>query len=340
MSYKVGIVGATGAVGQELIELLISRGFPCAGLRCLASARSAGKELTIGEHTFTIKEAEPEAFEGLDFAIFSAGGDISKALAPEAVKRGCLVIDNSSAFRMQSDVPLVVPEINGDACRINQGIIANPNCTTAISLMGLYPLHQLFGLKRFFASTYQAVSGSGAEGIAELNQQVHDFVAGNEMQPNVYPYPIAFNLLPHVDSFLEDGYTKEEMKMYNETRKIMNLPEIKVSTTCVRVPIFRAHSVSIQAEFKKPVNLEAAREAISNFEGAELVDDPSANLYPMPAYYSGKEACGVGRLRIDSALENGLSLWVVGDQLWKGAALNAVQIAEWMHANGCLKKNS
>lgn len=304
----------------------------------MASARSEGKTITVGEHNFTIKKATPEALEGLDFAIFSAGGDISRALAPEAQKRGCLVIDNSSAFRMESDVPLVIPEINGDACRIHKGIIANPNCSTAIALMGLYPLHKAFGLKRFFASTYQAVSGTGWEAIQELNDQVQGWVYGKDLEAHVYPYPIAFNVLPQVEKFLGNGYTKEEAKMLNEGRKILRLPDLKVSTTCVRVPVFRAHSIAINAEFERPVDVEVAREAIAGFEGAELADDPERSIYPMPLYYSEKVACGVGRIRVDSALDNGLSLWVVGDQLWKGAALNAIQIAEWMHTHNCLKK--
>ncbi len=306
----------------------------------MASARSVGKKLTIEGETFSIKEATPDNFNGLDFIIFSAGGSVTKELAFEAVKRGCLVIDNSSAFRMEDTVPLVIPEINGSACRKHQGIIANPNCSTAIALMGLYPLHKAFGLKRFFAATYQAVSGTGAHAIEELQNQVHAWTQGSEMEHTVYPYPIAFNLIPHVDSFTENGYTKEELKMLNEGRKIMSHPTLMVSTTCVRVPVFRAHSIAINAEFEKPVDVAKARAAISAFEGAELTDDPDHKIYPMPLYYQEKVLCGVGRIRKDMALENGLSLWVVGDQLWKGAALNAIQIAEWMHKDGCLKKNT
>lgn len=303
----------------------------------MASARSAGKTLSVGEQELTIVEAAPEAFEGLDVAIFSAGASISRALAPEAVKRGCLVIDNSSAFRMDPEVPLVVPEINGEACRAHKGIIANPNCSTAIALMGLFPLHRVFGLKRFFAATYQAVSGTGAAAMRELEDQVRAWVKGEPLECSVYPHQIAFNVLPHVDVFLDDGYTKEEHKMANEGRKIMSLPNLRVSTTCVRVPVLRAHSIAINAEFERPVDLVEARTAIAGFEGAELVDEPEKCIYPMPLDYSGRVPCGIGRLRVDSALDNGLSLWVVGDQLWKGAALNAIQIAEWMHAQGVLK---
>ena len=338
MAYKVGIVGVTGAVGQEILALLASRNFPVEELRPLASARSAGKTIEFGGKTWTIREATPEAFEGLDFAIFSAGGSISKALAPEAAKRGCIVIDNSSAFRMDPNVPLVVPEINAHALKSHKGIIANPNCSTAIALMGLYPLHKAFGLKRFFASTYQAVSGTGAAAMEELKNQVKAWAMGDAIESSVYPYQIAFNLLPHVDSFLEDGYTKEEMKMLNEGRKIMDLPEMVCTCTCVRVPVFRAHSISIDAEFEKPVSVDAARKAIAEFVGAEVQDDPANKVYPMPLFYQNKVKCGVGRIRKNTAFENGLALWVCGDQLWKGAALNAIQIAEEMDRQGLLKK--
>ncbi len=326
--YNVAIVGATGAVGQELIELLFARNFPMQSLTLLASSRSAGKEITRPEGKFTVELAEPESFEKFDIAIFSAGAGVSRSLVPEAAKRGCIAIDNSSAFRMDPEVPLIVPEINPHALKGHKNVIANPNCTTAISLMALYPLHREFGLKRFIASTYQAVSGTGKWAMEELKQQVLDFAEGKASQPKVYPYQIAFNVLPHVDSFLDTGYTKEEMKMLNETRKILELPSVKNSTTCVRVPVMRAHSVSINAEFEKPVSVERAREVISAFPGAELVDDPENKIYPMPLMYQRKVKCGVGRIRLDNAFDNGLAFWVAGDQLWKGAALNAVQIAE------------
>jgi aspartate-semialdehyde dehydrogenase len=327
-SYRVGIVGATGAVGQEILSLLDGRRFPVDTLRPLASARSAGKKIPFAGKEWEIAEAAPDAFSGLDFAIFSAGASISRALAPEAVKRGCVVIDNSSAFRMDADTPLVVPEINAGALSAHNGIIANPNCSTAIALMGIYPLHKAFGLKRFFAATYQAVSGTGAAAMRELEAQTRAWAAGAAAEHTVYPHPIAFNLIPHVDSFLETGYTKEEMKMLNESRKILGLHELRVSTTCVRVPVFRAHSIAVNAEFEQPVDVAKAREAIAAFSGAELCDDPANKIYPMPLFYSGKEKCGVGRLRADTAFDNGLSFWVSGDQLWKGAALNAIQIAE------------
>ncbi|MBD5779102.1 aspartate-semialdehyde dehydrogenase [Pelagicoccus sp. NFK12] len=330
MGYKVGIVGATGAVGQEFIKLLGDRKFPLSELKLFASARSAGKQVEALGQTITIEEATETCFEGLDFVLFSASGTVSKALCPAAAKAGAVAIDNSSAFRMDPDVPLVVPEINGEAAKSHKGIIANPNCSTAISLMGAYPLHKAFGLKRMVASTYQAVSGTGAEAMQELEDQLKAWAKGEPIEHSVYPYQIAFNALPHVDVFLEDGYTKEEMKMLNEGRKIMSLPDLKVSCTCVRVPVMRSHSISINAEFERPVSVEAAREAIAAFEGVDVVDDPANKVYPMPLDYAGKVNCGVGRIRVDSALDNGLAFWVVGDQLWKGAALNAIQIAEYL----------
>lgn len=338
MAYNVGIVGVTGAVGQEILDLLESRNFPVAELRPLASARSAGKKIKFAGKEWTIQEAKPESFDGLDFAIFSAGGSISKALAPEAAKRGCIVIDNSSAFRMDPNVPLVVPEINAHALKNHHGIIANPNCSTAIALMGLWPLHKAFGLKRFFASTYQAVSGTGAAAMEELKNQVVEWANNKQIEHSVYPYQIAFNVLPHVDVFLDDGYTKEEMKMLNEGRKIMELPSLVCTCTCVRVPVFRAHSISIDAEFERPVDVAKAREAIAAFSGAEVCDDPANKIYPMPLFYQKKVKCGIGRIRKNTAFENGLALWVSGDQLWKGAALNAIQIAEEMDKQGLLVK--
>lgn len=334
MAYNIGILGATGAVGQEIIRLLHERNFPLGELRLLASARSAGKTQQYEDKTWIIEEATSDSFEGLDVAIFSAGSEQSLKFAQEAVDQGCVVIDNSSAFRMLKEVPLVVPEINPGAISDHKGIIANPNCSTAIALMGLYPLHREFGLKSFIASTYQAVSGSGAGGLFELETQVRAWAEDRPMQKEVYPHQIAFNLLPHVDSFLDDGYTKEEMKLLNEGRKILGLEDLCVTCTCVRVPVFRAHSISISAEFEKPVSVDTAREAIRSFEGAELMDSPGEFQYPMPIDYSERVPCGVGRFRKDNVFENGLAFWVVGDQLWKGAALNAVQIAEKLLENG------
>lgn len=326
---RIGIVGATGAVGRELIRLLEERHFPVAELRLLASARSVGKSLSFQGESIGIREARPEEFSDLDILFLSAGGDRSKVMAPAAARAGAVVIDNSSAFRMDPEVPLVVPEINPEALRRHKGIIANPNCSTAITLMGAAPLHRAFGLERMICSTYQAVSGAGASGITELEDGVRRWADGREAaEPSTFPHPIAFNLIPHVDKFQESGYTREEVKMRDESRKILGLPSLPISCTCVRVPVFRAHAISVFAEFGKPVDVAAARRAIEEFDGAELVDDPENLRYPMPMDYSGKTACGVGRIRRDEALGNGLAFWVVGDQLWKGAALNAVQIAE------------
>jgi len=329
--YRIGIVGATGAVGQEIIRLLEKREFPVAEARLLASARSAGREIQACGNLETVRETSAEAFNGLDMAIFSSGSQSSQEFAEIARRQGCVVIDNSSAFRMDADVPLVVPEINGDALETHRGLIANPNCSTAVALMGLYPLHKRFGLKRFIASTYQAVSGAGAAGVAELNDQTKKVLAEEPHEPNpdsIFPHPIAYNLIPHIDDFREDGYTKEELKMSNESRKILGQPQLKVSCTCVRVPVYRAHSISINAEFEAPVNVPDAKEALEDFSGVELWDLPNALRYPMPINYTEKEVCGVGRIRVDHALTHGLAIWVVGDQLWKGAALNAIQIAE------------
>jgi aspartate-semialdehyde dehydrogenase len=324
----LAIVGATGAVGIEMLRVLERRNFPVASLRLLASPRSAGKKLSFRGQELIVEALTPESFEGIDIALFSAGGGISKEFAPHAVKAGAVVVDNSSSFRMDPKVPLIVPEINGADVASHSGIVANPNCTTAISLMALHPLHQSFGLKRIIASSYQAVSGTGARAIEELRDQVTAITSGNPVVKEVYPHQIAFNVLPHVDSFLEDGYTREEMKMQFEGRRIMHLPELTASVTCVRVPVYRAHSVAVTAEFERPVSLEKAREAIMAAPGVQLHDDPTTATYPMPIEVSGHDDCQVGRLRLDCALPNALTFWVCGDQLLKGAALNTVQIAE------------
>lgn len=333
----VGIVGATGAVGQELVRLLHERNFPAASLRLFASARSAGKTVAHGGQTYTIEEARAGVFADVDVAFFAAGGSVTRSLAPDAVKAGCLVIDKSSALRMDPKVPLVIPEINPEKLRAHEGIIANPNCSTAIMLMGLWPLHKAFGLKRVIISTYQSVSGTGAEAVRELDAQVRASVKGESIKPSVYPYQIAFNCIPHIDSFDATGYTGEETKMAQESRKIMGLPDLKVSATTVRVPVVRAHSISVCAEFERPVSVSAAREAVAAFPGAELVDEPAQKRYPTPLDFAEKVKCGVGRIRVDTAFDNGLSFWVSGDNLWKGAALNAVQNAELMVREGLLK---
>src|SRR5687768_2205341 len=339
-SINVAIVGATGAVGQELVQLLHDRNFPMASLRLFASARSAGKVIGCAGKKYTVEEAKPGVFADVDVAIFAAGGSTTRALAPDAVRAGCLVIDKSSVFRMDPDVPLVIPEINPEALRTHKGIIANPNCSTAVTLMALWPLHRAFGLKRYFASTYQSVSGTGAEAVRELEDQIQAHAKGAPISKKVYPYQIAFNVIPQVDSFGPNGYTGEETKMMQESRKIMGLPNLKVSATTVRVPVVRAHSISLNAEFERPVSVEAARAAIAAFDGAQLVDDPSKQAYPTPLDFSRQVKCGVGRIRIDTALDNGLALWVSGDNLWKGAALNALQNAELMVREGWLKRKT
>ncbi len=334
----VAIAGATGAVGVEMIRCLEQRNFPVGELTLLASARSAGKKMKFKGKDVIVKELTPDSFIGVDIALFSAGGGISKEFAPHAVKAGAIVVDNSSAFRMDDDVPLVVPEINAsDLKNLKKGIVANPNCTTAITLMALYPLHQAFGVTRIFASSYQAVSGTGAQAIEELEKQTREWAKSERKwddvrlgkeHVSVYPHQIAFNALPQVDSFMDSGYTKEEMKMENEGRKIMHHPKFRASVTCVRVPVFRAHSIAVSAEFEKPVTPEAAREVLRKAPGIELVDDPTMKQYPLALDVAGKDNCAVGRIRKDCAMDNGLAFWIAGDQLLKGAALNAVQIAE------------
>ncbi len=326
------VVGATGTVGEEVLKVLEKRKFPLRKLVLLASKRSAGKSLAFRGKKIVVQELTEKSFEGVDMAIFSAGANISLKFAPIAAKAGCVVIDNSSAFRMDKNVPLVVPEINPGALKGHKGIIANPNCTTIITLMALWPLHKKFGVRRIIVSSYQAVSGTGVEAMKELEQQVKQSVHGKPITKEVYPHQIAFNVLPHVDIFLSNGYTKEEMKMENESRKIMNHPALRASTTCVRVPVYRAHSVAVTAEFRKPITPASARAVLRKAPGIDVVDDLENILYPTPLAVTGKDNCEVGRIRKDIAFDNGLSFWVVGDQVLKGAALNAVQIAEILDA--------
>ena len=348
--YHIAIVGATGAAGSELLHVLERRNFPVATLRAIGSARSVGKSVRFCGESIAVGKLGRESFDEIDIAFFSAGGEISREYVPIACQSDAIAIDKSSAFRMDAQVPLVIPEINPQDVRLHRGIIANPNCTTTVMLMALYPLHKIFHVRRVFAATYQAVSGSGTRGVEELSRQTKSWAQQDERcghrpvddvpaavaesnfshseAATFFPHPIAFNLLPHVDSFLESGYTKEEAKMQDETRKIMHSPALRVSATCVRVPVYRAHSVAVTAEFQRPLSVEQAREILSKAPGLELVDEPQSNRYPMPLAVAGKDNCQVGRLRLDCALENGLSFWVSGDQLLKGAALNAVQIAE------------
>src|ERR1700747_3752317 len=299
----VAVVGATGAVGIEMIKTLEKRKFPVGKLTLLASARSVGKKLKFRGEEITVQELTKKSFAGIDIALFSAGSGISKEFAPIAAQAGCVVIDNSSAFRMDDKDPLVIPEINAADVKLHKGIIANPNCTTAITLMALYPLHKAFGCKRIFASSYQAVSGTGAKAIAELERQVGQVVKGQPVTREVYPHQIAFNVLPHVDSFLPSGYTKEEMKMENEGRKIMHHPSFRASVTCVRVPVYRAHSVAINAEFDRTVTVEAARDVLQKAPGLKVVDDPANNAYPLPLDLAEQDDCAVGRIRRDCAFD-------------------------------------
>lgn len=334
--YNIAVVGATGAVGQEMIQILLERNFPINNIKLLASERSAGKKLEFNGEQIEVDKLGNDSFNNIDIALFSAGSSRSKQFAPIAVESGALVIDNSSAYRMDSDVPLVIPEINAERIKDHKrGIIANPNCTTAVTVMALKPLHDISRIKRVIASSYQAVSGAGAQAIEELSNQTIAWSKSEELKINTFPHQIAFNLLPHIDSFLDNGYTKEEMKLHNETRKILEDQSLQVTATTVRVPVFRAHSVSVNIETEREISINDAKSAINSFPGVRVVDDPKSFKYPMPIDATGKDDCLVGRIRKDYTIDNGLCLWVVGDQLRKGAALNAVQIAElYVNKNG------
>ncbi|MDP8218120.1 MAG: aspartate-semialdehyde dehydrogenase [Candidatus Theseobacter exili] len=326
--YNIAVVGATGAVGAEMLNVLKDRNFPIANLRLLASARSKGKELKFKDKVLKVEELREDSFEGIDIALFSAGASRSKEYAPHAVKSGALVIDNSSAFRMDPDVPLVVPEVNPEDVSLNKGIVANPNCSTIQMVVVLAPIHRAVGIRRVVVSTYQAVSGTGLKAIQELEKQVEDLSNGQPVRCEVYPHQIAYNVIPHVDVFLDNGYTREEIKMVNETRKILHDDNLAVSATCVRVPVFRAHSEAVNLELLKELSVEDARKLLSEFPGIKVVDEPLKNDYPLALDASGKYDVLVGRIRKDSSVRHGLDMWIVADQLLKGAALNAVQIAE------------
>ncbi len=327
-SFSVAVVGATGAVGQVMLELLEERKFPVKSLKLLASERSAGKKLKFMGEEIPVEVLSKDSFSGVDIALFSAGASRSREFAGHAVDAGAVVVDNSSAFRMDPDVPLVVPEINAHAIAGHKGIIANPNCTTIITIMPLKPLHDYGKVKRVVASSYQAVSGAGAKAMEELKKQVEDFVAGKDLKVEVFPKQIAFNLIPRIDTVQDNYYTREEMKMVNETRKIMGDDSIRITCTTVRVPVFRAHAISVNVETEKKITREKAMELIDAFPGCRVMDDPANDVYPDPLIASGKDDCYVGRIREDESIENGINYWVVGDQLRKGAALNAIQIAE------------
>jgi aspartate-semialdehyde dehydrogenase len=339
----VAILGATGAVGQEFIKLIEERNFPYSKLKLLASYRSAGKKMTVNGQEYTIEEAKPESFDGVDIGLF-AGGSVSKELGPEAAKRGCVVIDNSSTFRMDPEVPLVVPEVNPEDIAWHKGIIANPNCSTIIMLMALKPIQDLSPIRKIVVSTYQAVSGAGKEGIDELTDEVRAYLNGEEMVPHILPskslpkhYPIAFNIIPHIDKFLDNGYSKEEMKMVNETHKMFHDDTIEITPTTARVPVYRSHSESIMVETEKELDVDAIRKAIADFPGAQVQDNLEEMEYPMPLYTSNKYDVYVGRIRKDLYNPKAINLWVTGDQIRKGAALNALQIAEYMLAHDMIK---
>ncbi|UOQ85628.1 aspartate-semialdehyde dehydrogenase [Gracilibacillus salinarum] len=344
--YNVAVVGATGAVGVKMLETLEQKNFPIKELLLLSSKRSAGKQVEYKGNTYTVQEATPESFEGVDIALFSAGGSVSKKLAPEAVKRGAVVVDNTSAYRMDPEVPLVVPEVNEGDIQQHNGIIANPNCSTIQMVAALKPVQEQFGLSRVIVSTYQAVSGAGNEAVDELRNQAKSFLEGEEMQADLLPvsgekkhYPIAFNALPQIDVFQENGYTFEEMKMINETKKIMHDDGIQVAATCVRLPFFTSHAESVYVEVNNEgVTAEQLKEAIKNADGIVLEDDPENQVYPTPLEAAGKSDVFVGRIRKDLDNEKGFHLWVVSDNLLKGAAWNSVQIAESLIKNNWLSK--
>jgi aspartate-semialdehyde dehydrogenase len=324
----VAVVGATGAVGQTTLKILEERKFPVRELRAFASARSAGKTVTFKGEVVPVQAIGPTAFRGVEIALFSAGSAQSRQYAPLAVQAGAVVVDKSSAFRMDPQVPLVVPEINGHTIRGHRGIVACPNCTSIVTVMPLKPLHEAGRLRRVVATSYQAVSGAGVNGVDELRSQTLAWARGEAITPRFFPHQIAFNVIPHVDQFGADGYTGEEMKLVNELRKILELPGLPISPTTVRVPVFTAHSVAVNVETEVRLGRERAREVLAAFPGLRLWDEPAENRYPMPVVAEGQDECYVGRIREDLSQANGLNLWVVGDQLRKGAALNGIQIAE------------
>ena len=334
--YRVAIVGATGLVGQEFIKVLEQRNFPMDSIHLLASDRSAGKKLFVSHREIVVKETAPESFKEIDIALFSAGAETSRYFAPIAAQSGAVVVDNSSAFRMDPRVPLVVPEVNPEDIKWHKGIIANPNCSTIQMVVALYPLHRVNPIKRIIAATYQAVSGTGSAAVEELTEQAKQVLEGQTTVPHVYPHQIAFNLLPEIDVFLDNDYTKEEWKMVEETRKIMH-DDIAISATCVRVPVFIGHSEALHIEFSQPMSPDEARRILAQAPGVKILDDPAISLYPQPWSAAGTDEVFVGRIHRDASHSCGLVMWVVADNMRKGAALNAVQIAEemikrdWIH---------
>lgn len=333
----VAILGATGRVGQELLQVLESRNFPLKELRLLASARSKDASITWKGKNYAIQEPSPEAFRGVDIVLASAGADISEKYAPIAVKQGAVVIDNSNAFRMNPEVPLVVPEVNGHALKQHRGIIANPNCSTSQLVAVLKPLHDAAGIKRVIISTYQSVSGAGKEAMDELEKQTQAMMKGESYKPEVFQRQISFNLIPHIDKFEDNGYTKEEMKMVNETRKILELPDLPVTATCVRVPVYVGHSEAVTVDLQRQLSPQQAREILANSPILEVWDEPEKGHYPTPVDAAGEDPVYVGRVRCDTSSETGLNLWIVADNLRIGAALNAVRIAEYLLRNDLLR---
>lgn len=325
---NVAIVGATGVVGRTFIQILEERDFPIAGLRLLASQKSVGQKIQFKQQEFAVELLEPQSFKEIDFALFSAGAGVSREFSPIAAEAGATVIDNSSAFRMDENAALVVPEVNPHALNSQQRIISNPNCSTIQMVVAAKPLHDAGTIKRIVVSTYQAVSGKGKDAVEELKTQSSAVLQNQKISTDVFPHQIAFNALPHIDKFHADGNTLEEMKMVNETRKIMELPNLPVSATCVRVPVYTGHSISLNLEFEKPLEVEKARQILSEAPGVVLMDHPQDEVYPTPAFAAGRDEVFVGRIRRDDSVEHGLNLWVVSDNLRKGAALNAIQIAE------------
>ncbi len=334
--YNVAIVGATGLVGRELLKVMAERDFPVGELRLLASPRSAGRKIEYRGREITVEVASPDAFGGMHFVFASVEDAVSRELAPQAVAAGAVYIDDSAAWRLEPDVPLVIPEVNGEDLREHRGIVAIPNCSTTVMVMALYPLHRANPIRRIVVDTYQSVSGTGGAAMEELERQLQDRAEGRQLKPQVYPHPIALNLIPHIGSFLEDGYSREEWKMIHETRKILHAPEIAVSATCVRVPVMVGHSMAVHVELSRPMEPEEARRLLQLAPGVAVVDSPSEALYPHPYQAAGSDLVYVGRLRRDASHPNGLALWAVGDNLRKGAALNTVQIAETMITRGWL----
>ena len=334
---KIALIGATGAVGQVFLRILEERNFPASDIRLCASERSFGKKIKVRGEKLIVEEATPQLLSEVDFVFISASGSVSRQMAPLAVDQGAIVIDKSSAFRMDPTVPLVVPEINPGDLHDHHGIIASPNCTTTPMVMALKPLNEANPAKRIVAASYQSVTGTGASAGEELLAQSRDVLDGKDASMNVYPHQIAFNVLPHVEEFLENGYTTEEMKMQNETRKILHAPDLKVSTTCVRVPVMVSHAEAINVEFTDPISPGEVREILSTMPGVRVVDDPQANVYPMPVQSEGEDDVFVGRIRKDISLDNGIAMWLTCDNLRKGAALNAIQIAEEMLARNLLR---